>query len=86
MLYGAPIWGIQANGKPLTSAVLTPLEATQNLCLRRIMGGYKRSPRAALEREAAIPPIDIQIEQNLLQHVTRTQPHPVTLSINRTLD
>ena len=63
MLYGAPIWGVRLNGEPTAKITIRPIEEVQNSCLRRITGGYKRSPRAALERETAIPPIDIQIDQ-----------------------
>jgi hypothetical protein len=72
MLYGAPVWGTRPNGEPLAKTMLQPLAATQNQYLRRITGGYRRTPSAALEREAAIPPIDIQIDLLALQNAART--------------
>jgi hypothetical protein len=35
-------------------------ETTKLVC--RIIGAYKRTPRAVLEREAAVPPLDMYIE------------------------
>ncbi len=35
------------------------MEKIQNKCLRRITGGYKQTPRTALEREAKILPLDL---------------------------
>jgi hypothetical protein len=76
-LYGAPVCRVRSNGKLIARTTLRPLEVTQNRCLRRITGGHKRTPRAALERKAAILPIDLQINQLALQHATRTAPHRV---------
>ncbi len=58
MVYGAHAWHTGQNGKQI-KANLKQLENIQNKCLRRITGGYKRTPRAALEREAKIMPLDL---------------------------
>src|SRR6266480_4601184 len=47
MVYGAHAWYTGRNGKQI-KANLQQLEKIQNKCLRRITGGYKRTPRAAL--------------------------------------
>lgn len=73
MLYGAPVWGIQGDGLPARGTTIRPLQDTQNKCLRRITGGYKRTPRAALEREAGVAPLDIQIDHTALQHAARAR-------------
>ena len=72
MLYGATIWGIQQNGQLQPKSRIKPLEKIQNQCLRRITGAYKRTPRAALEREAAIPPLDLYIDTAALKRASKT--------------
>ena len=46
MMYGARIWGSQ-DGKAVKASVMQPMKMVQNKCLRRITGGYKRTPMAA---------------------------------------
>ena len=70
MLYGAQIWGIGLNGKPLAKSSLVPLEKLQNQCLCKITGAYKRTPHTALEREAAVPPLDVYIEATAMQRAS----------------
>ena len=67
MLYGAHEWGMRVDGGLIASAVTTPLVKVQNTCLRRITGGYKRTPRLALEREINTIPISLYIEVNRYQ-------------------
>jgi hypothetical protein len=57
MLYGSQVWSMQGNGEPLPNTSIKPLQGVHNRCPRRITGGYKRTPTAALERETMIPPI-----------------------------
>jgi hypothetical protein len=61
MMYGARIWGSQ-DGKAVKASVMQPMKMVQNKCLRRITGGYKRTPMAALEREADIQLPDLYME------------------------
>jgi hypothetical protein len=86
MLYGAQIWGIGLNGKPLAKSSLAPLEKIQNQCLCRITGAYKRTPRAALEREAVVLPIDVYIEATAIQRAATVQNHLVEKEIRRILE
>ena len=58
VVYGAHAWHTGQNGKQM-KANLKQLENIQNKYLRRITRGYKRIPRAALEREAKIMPLDL---------------------------
>jgi hypothetical protein len=46
---------------------MQPLKVVQNKCLRKITGGYKRTPSAALEREAGISPLDLYTEATAFQ-------------------
>jgi hypothetical protein len=62
-----------------------PIRKTQNKCLRRVMGAYKRTTIHMLERESDIPPIQKQIEMLAMQRAAKTQDHPVTRQINTAL-
>jgi hypothetical protein len=86
MLYGAQIWGVGQNGKPIAKKSLAPLDKLQNQCLRRITGAYKRTPRAAMEREAAVPPLDVYIDTTAMQRATTVQGHPVEKDIHQVLE
>jgi hypothetical protein len=86
MLYGSQIWGVRDNGEPAAASKLKPLAIVQNRCLRRILGAYKRSPTAALEREAATPPIDLHIDTGALQFATKTATTAVVQDIKGLAD
>ena len=58
-------------GTPVKS-LLKPLRKVQNQCLRRVTGAYRRTPIAAIEKEAAIPPIQLHIETAALQRAAKT--------------
>jgi len=81
LLYSAQEWAMRKNGEPLANSTLAPLEKVQNKCLRRVLGGYKRTPRAALQRESQTPPIDLYIEQAKAQRALSTKHHQVEASI-----
>jgi hypothetical protein len=85
MMYAAPAW-IGRNDTPIAKGRLQSLKAVQNKCLRTITGGYKRTPIAALEREAGVLPLDLYTEATTLQRAIATKDHPVYKDINRTLD
>jgi hypothetical protein len=85
MMYAAPTW-VSGAGTPAARSRLKPLNTIQNKCLRRITGGYKRTPIAALEREAGIPPLDLYAEETTLQRAAATKDHQVYKEISRTLD
>lgn len=85
MMYGAQSWGTQ-DGKAAKASVMRPLKLVQNTCLRRITGGYKRTPTAALEREADIPPLDLYMETIALQRAESTADYPVYRNIREAHD
>ena len=73
-------------GDPAADTLLKPLHKIQNKCLRRITGGYKRTPRAALEKETGIPPIDLYIDTVVMQRAATVRNHPIERHIKHTLD
>jgi len=82
MLYGVQVWGVQESGNITNKTALKPLKKIQNQCLRRVMGAYKRTPTAILEREAQIMPIDLHIDLLALQRAVKIKNHPVTKEID----
>ena len=81
MMYGAQAWSLQDNSGQTASGLLKPLKKVQNKCLRRITGGYKRTPTAALEREAQVQPLDLYAETIALQRASATKDHLVNQRI-----
>ena len=85
MTYGAQIWTVGEEGRLITGARTAALTVTQNKCIRKIMGAYQRTPTAALERESAIPPIDIFLRSQATQRAATTADHAVTKEIKNAL-
>ncbi|KAI1002373.1 hypothetical protein K3495_g5828 [Podosphaera aphanis] len=81
MLYGAQIWGMKSDGQPMAKSLIDKLGKIPSKCLRKITGGYKRTPRLALERKAAIPPIDLQVQSMSLLYGANTAKKAVTTKI-----
>ena len=46
-----------------------------NKCLRKVTGAYKRTPSAAVEREAELPPLDLFVDTSLETHHTHPTRH-----------
>src|SRR5436190_23182398 len=86
MLYGSQVWSTQGNGEPLPNTTTKLLQKVQSQCLRKITGGYKRTPAAALERETMIPPIVLYTELTALQRASTVRNHSVEAEISKTLD
>jgi hypothetical protein len=55
---------MRIDGKSLAITTISPLYKIQNECLRKVTGAYKRTPRAVLERETGVPPVDLYMEVN----------------------
>ena len=72
--------------KSLTATTISPLHKIQNECLRKVTGAYKRTPRAALERETGIPPVDLYMEVNRYRRADNTTGHKVEKQIAQTAD
>ena len=72
MLYGAQVWGVRDDGGTPAKSLLEPLRKVQNQCLRRVTGAYRRTPIAAIEKEAAIPLIQLYIKTTALQRAAKT--------------
>jgi hypothetical protein len=83
LLYGSQEWSIQLLNK---KQCLTPLETIQNKCLRQVTGGYKRTPRIALEKETNIPPLRLYIKAVAEQRTLTTSHHQVEVKIREVAD
>lgn len=86
MMYGAQVWSPQDDGGAPAKGRLKPLAKVQNKCLRTITGAYKRTPIAAIEREMAIPPIDLYADAMATQRSQKTKAHPVAGNIKSAVD
>ncbi|KAF1983307.1 hypothetical protein K402DRAFT_320367, partial [Aulographum hederae CBS 113979] len=67
MTYGSQLWAIDADGERINQSVIQCLEIVQNTCLRRIIGAYTRTPVAAIQREVAVPPLDLFLQLQATQ-------------------
>ena len=65
------------DGTKAKKTILEPIKRLQNKCLRRITGGYKRKPTAALEREVSIAPLNLYVQATPLQRAVATAEDPV---------
>ena len=77
---------MRSDGKPLATSTVTALDVIQNKCLRRATGGYKRTSRAALERETQVIPINLYIEVVISQRAAKIREYKVKLYIARAAD
>jgi hypothetical protein len=84
LLYGSQEWSMRGDGKPLALSTTDALHKVQNECLRRIAGAYRRTPRAALERETRVMPINLHMEVSRYQQTNRIKNHQVEAQIART--
>ena len=67
MMYGSQVWDFKGEGSELSKEILKPLKLAQNRCLRWVMGAYKRTHTAALEREAGVLPLELYTRTTALQ-------------------
>lgn len=86
LLYGAQEWATRDACDNPVKARLIPLEKVQLANLRRIAGGYKRTPRIAIEREMHVPPIDLYVKEVANRNAERTKDHPVERRIRDVAD
>lgn len=84
LLYGSQEWSTRIAQGSLPASRVDPLAKVQNRCLRGITGGYKRTPRAALEKETHIPPLDLTALTQARKSTLRTAYDPVERSIQET--
>jgi hypothetical protein len=77
---------MRSDGKPLATAIISPLHKIQNECLRRVTEAYRRTPRAALERETGVPPVDLYMEVNRYRRADNITGHKVEKQIAQTAD
>jgi len=87
MIYGIQVWGCSERADRTMHADATKkLRKIQNRCLRKVTGGYRRTPAAMLEREAAVAPIDLYTEEITLQRTDAIKSHTVETEMKKVLD
>jgi hypothetical protein len=86
LLYGSQVWGVRHDGEPAANTLLDTVRKTQNQCLRRVTGGYKRTPIAALEKETGVLLVDLYIDTTALQRASTTRHHAVETEIESLLN
>jgi hypothetical protein len=85
MMNGSQVWAARPGQEVSMTNKLKPLATIQNKCLRKVMGAYKRTPVAAIEREAEVPPLDLHIKSQTARWAATTASAPVTRDINDAL-
>jgi ribonuclease HI len=77
--FGSPIWW---KGQ---SQLKKPLQALQNLALRKILGTFRTTPILPMEAEAILAPPTIRLDSNLRKYAIRLQKLPSTHPVNQEL-
>jgi hypothetical protein len=63
--YGSIIWWRGQKN------LLQPLQAIQNIAVRKVLGVFKTAPIRPMEIEAALPPPEVRLNTNIRQYVFR---------------
>jgi len=68
MTYGIQSWAAgpysdMTRSNTALKTQLKGLKKVQNACLRKVLSVYRRTPSAIMEREAAVPPLDLYAEE-----------------------
>ena len=71
--HGAPIWALGDTGQGLPASTLKPLQTLQKKCTRLVIGAYKRTLTATLEKEIDIPPLPIYFQALALNYTKNTR-------------
>ena len=85
--YGSVIWwkGLGLGLVQKQAQLTKPLQALQNLALRKILGVFRTSPIIPMEVEAALYPPSIRLNTSLRNYAIRTQrlalSHPIRLAL-----
>jgi hypothetical protein len=77
---------MRIDGKSLATTRVDPLHKIQNECLRKVTRAYKRTPRAALERETSVPSIDLYMEVNRYRRAGNIAEYKMEKQIAQTAD
>ena len=81
--YGIAVWWRGQN------QLLRPLQALQNLALKRILGVFKTAPVLPMEAEAGLLPPRIRLDTSIRQYAIRSRKlassHPINLELARVL-
>src|SRR5208282_978201 len=68
--HSAPIWALGDTGQGLPASTLKPLQTKYT---RLVVGAYKRTPTATLEKETDIPPLPIYFQALAINHAENTR-------------
>src|SRR5438270_10415222 len=85
-MYSSQVWSARSKDKIASQRKLQPLAVVQNKYIRKVIGAYKRTPVAAVEREAEVPPLDLYIKSQNTQWAESTSTDKVTNKINNALE
>ncbi|RKF79932.1 hypothetical protein GcM3_050028 [Golovinomyces cichoracearum] len=86
MLFGSQRLEFRNDSGIMSNNMINKLSVVQNKCLRKITGGYKRTPISVLDREAGVAPIDIYIRSNAIIYIKNTEDKPVTSKIDQQME
>ena len=80
--YAAAIWHAPKGTPGHKSAPTQQLQLIQNRCLRVVSGAYKATPVPVLESEVFMPPIELALNQVVVQARLKRGTHPATTAGN----
>ena len=83
LTFAAAIWHQPKGTSEATKGHAKALAVIQNDCLRTIHGAYKATPVPVLEAEAAIAPMELQLDRLVMNQQANRGIHPVTQEGNR---
>src|SRR5271169_797062 len=88
MDYGACIWHKPTRyGQYIPPSSISKLETAQRTALKAILGCFRTTPTAALERETALAPPHLRLQSKILRTLTRMQTlpeqHPTKICVER---
>lgn len=79
--YGSIIWWRNQ------TSLIRPLQAIQNLAIRKILGVFKTAPIIPMEIEAALPPPRVRLNSNIRQYAVRmlklSPEHPINVEFGK---
>ncbi len=83
LTFAASIWHQPKGTSEATKSHIKRLAIIQNDCLRTVLGAFKATPVPVLEAEAAIAPIEIQLDRLVMQQQASGGIHLVTQEGNK---
>src|ERR1700710_2689511 len=79
--YGSELWWDNNN-----KSIIRPIQAIQNLAIRKILGVFKTAPLLPMQLESALPPVIIRLNHKsrcyTLRALKLSQNHPIKIEID----